>query len=119
MTEPQPKWFTGKSDLAEWEILAGTAASLRATGWFVTVTAQDRPTRRQLSGLPDLIAARDDHVLFVECKTARGKLNDAQKHWRQNIAPHEGPHLQRITVRHPAMIEEWLAVGQGAWREAQ
>jgi len=119
MTEPQLTWFTGKSDLAEWEILAGIAASLRGTGWFVTVTAQDKSTRRQLSGLPDLIAAKNDHVLFVECKTARGKLNDAQKHWRNCISQHEGPHLRYIVVRHPAMIDEWLAPGRGAWREEE
>ena len=119
MTEPNPTWFLGDSDLPEWQILAGTAASLRGTGWFVTVTAQDKSTRRQLSGLPDLIAAKDDCVLFVECKTKSGKLNDAQKHWRNCISLHQGPHLRHIVVRHPAMIDEWLVPGQGAWREAQ
>ena len=119
MTEPEPIWFIGESDLLEWEILAGTAARLRGTGWFVTITAQDKSTRRQLSGLPNLIAVKHDHVLFVECKTARGKLNDAQKHWRECIAQHKGPHLRHIVVRHPKMIEEWLAPGRGAWREEQ
>lgn len=116
MTEPQPTWFTGDSDLAEWQILAGTAASLRATGWFVTVTAQDKSTRRQLSGLPDMIAAKHDHVLLVECKTKSGKLRKSQQMFAAFIAEHTGKHLQYVVIRHPAMIEEWLAVGQGAWR---
>ncbi len=118
MTEPRPAWFIGDAGhLAESEIQRQVVEALEAAGWEVLVTSQDRATRAQSRGLPDLLCWKHDHTLYVECKKPRGRLSDSQKRFKARIVPHQGPHLRRITVRHPAMIEEWLAVGQGAWRE--
>jgi len=117
MTEPQPTWFIGNSDVSESNVQRQVVEALRVAGWEVLVTSQDRAMRWQSRGLVDVMAWKHDHTLLIECKTAKGKLNDAQKLFKTRLAPHEGPHLRRITVRHPAMIEGWLAVGRGAWRE--
>lgn len=117
MTESPPVWFIGSSPASESEIQRLVVEALRVAGWEVMVTSQDRAMRWQSRGLVDVIAWKHNHSLLIECKTAKGKLNDAQKRFKVRLAPHEGPHLRRITVRHPAMIDEWLAPGQGAWRE--
>ena len=119
MTEPEPAWFIGDSPASESDIQRQIVEALRVAGWEVMVTSQDRAMRWQSRGLVDVMAWMRDHTLLIECKTRTGKLNDAQKLFKSRLAPHEGPHLRRITVRHPAMVDEWLVPGQGTWREAQ
>ena len=118
MTEPRPAWFIGDAGhLAESEIQRQVVEALEAAGWEVLVTAQDRATRKQSRGLPDLLCWKHDHTLYVECKKTRGRLSESQCRFAYRITGHEGPHLRYIVIRHPAMIDEWLTVGQGAWRE--
>lgn len=41
----------------------------------------DHDSRRNEAGLPDLIAVRDDRVLFIELKTERGTMRQWQEVW--------------------------------------
>ena len=38
-------------------------------------------SRRSEPGFPDLVLARDDQLMFVELKSAKGKVTEAQEQW--------------------------------------
>jgi len=117
MTEPKPDWwFLGDSDASESDVQRQVVEALEAAGWEVLITSQDRSTRGQSRGLPDLLCWKHNHSLLIECKSVRGRLRGSQRRFKERIAPHEGPHLRYIVVKHVAMIEEWLAPGRGAWK---
>ena len=98
--------------LTESQIQSATVEALQRSGWEVTITSQDRPARGGLPGLPDVIAVRDDRVLFIECKTAKGRLLPSQRKWRDRHLPHLGDHVQYVVVRDPADVEAWLGWGR-------
>ena len=98
--------------LTESQIQSAAVDALKMSGWETTVTSQDKPARGGLLGLPDVIAVRDDHVLFIECKTAKGRLRQKQRKWHDRHAPHFGAHVQYIVVRDPADVEAWLGWGR-------
>lgn len=50
----------------------------RALGWLVY---HPYDSRRSQEGFPDLVLVRNKRLLFVELKSARGKVSDAQKKW--------------------------------------
>ena len=50
---------------------------LRLLGWSIL------PLFREGAGVPDLLVARGDRWSFIECKSARGRLNPAQVEFRQ------------------------------------
>lgn len=85
--------------MREADIQADIVEYLEAIGWFVTVTSQDRATRGQLAGLPDLIAVKHNHTLFVECKTQDGRLRESQHKWLQALGPHMGTHVLYTIAR--------------------
>ena len=93
MTEPKPEY-----DVKESDVLSGCRKLLRTSGWFVLSTSQDRATRKQMSGLTDLIAVRYNCTLFVEGKRPGGKLRHSQKRFRDRILPHTGPNLHYLVV---------------------
>ena len=116
MTESLPTWRI--AEMAESEIQAAAVKRLRDAGWFVFVTSQDKSTRRQLAGSPDVHAYRDDHALLIECKALRGKMRTSQTRFLADITPHCGPHLHYLVLRHPQQVDEWLEPDEGAWRYA-
>lgn len=93
MTEPKPSYYTREKD-----VQAACVEFLKAAGWEVFITSQDRATRRHLKGQSDLIAVRHDVTLFVECKRPGGKLRKSQEEFRDRILPHVGPHLHYWVV---------------------
>ena len=106
MTEPKPQW-----PATEAEVLREVDERLRAAGWFVVVTSQDKSTRRQMAGLPDRIAFRNGVTLLIEGKSPRGQLRKAQRAFAEAVRPHLGPHLHYEVVRHPAQIELYCEEG--------
>ena len=53
---------------------------LRRTGWRVWRVGQYNARRTQDAGVPDVIAAKDTHLVFIEFKRAHGGVqSDAQK----------------------------------------
>ena len=107
--EPRPVY-----DLSESDIQAQCVEALRAAGWFVTVTSQDRGTRQQLSGLPDLICVKQDRVLFVEVKAMRGRLRQSQRDFFLALQEHTGMHVDGFIVRCVEDLEPVLA-NWGNW----
>lgn len=55
---------------------------LRLTGWYVIRVQQGLGAHR---GLSDLICVKDGRTVFVECKTATGKLSEHQQAFREAI----------------------------------
>lgn len=111
------KHYLHGRDLSEREVQEGTKDKLEEAGWYVRSFSSDRRAHSQLEGWPDLAAFKDDHTLLLECKaTKRGSLRDKQKEFAKRLEAEEGPHLQRLTIRHPVQIEEWLVLGEGGWK---
>ena len=107
----------GCLDLSEREVQAGVVEKLEEAGWYVRSFSSDRRAHSQLEGWPDLVAFKFDHTLLLECKaTKRGSLRDKQKGFAARLEAHRGPHLQRLTIRHPIEIEPWLVPGEGGWK---
>lgn len=87
------------TDLSESAIVALQAEYLRAAGWFVVVFAQDKPTRRQYAGWPDIAGFKWDITLLVQSKTRRGRVRVSQERLFDNLLPHTGPHLWYVLAR--------------------
>lgn len=105
MTELKPTYRTSESEIQE-----ACVKLLESDGWFVCITSQDRATRRHVKGLPDLIAAKHDHTLYIECKAPGRKLRKSQEEFRDNILPHTGPHLQYWVIDDPAKLAQALTL---------
>jgi len=63
---------------------------LRAVGWFV-VRIQQGPLCHR--GMSDLICVKDGRVLFVDCKTAKGRLSTFQREFRDAIGAAGGKYI--------------------------
>jgi Holliday junction resolvase len=63
---------------------------LRVTGWYVIRIQQGIGCHR---GLSDLIAVKDGQTVFIECKTAKGKLSEHQEKFRAEIAVRGGRYV--------------------------
>ncbi len=90
----------------EWQ--AQVVKLAKAEGWHVYHTTD---SRRSEPGFPDLVLVRGVVLLFLECKTEKGKVKDTQQTWidalkkalivRADIArPHNWDDVQRaLTAR--------------------
>jgi len=102
MTEPKPEtqyfidgnWPPKQS---ESEIQAECVAALRRAGAFVVVTSQDRRTRKQLAGLPDVLVFWRGHTLLLEFKTFLGARRVSQLAFAASISEQLGSHLHYST----------------------
>jgi len=65
---------------------------LRTLGFSVWDLEQNRPTR-QTPGFPDLVALGLGRILFIEVKTRKGRLSDAQKVFRDECTQNGGEYL--------------------------
>lgn len=83
-------------------------AQLRAAGWFVVVTSQDKSTRAQLAGIPDRIAIRHGHCVFIEYKAPGGELRPSQVKFYAAIAPHLGDWLYYYVIDDPDLVPQWM-----------
>lgn len=63
---------------------------LRAFGWFV-VRIQQGPLCHR--GMSDLICIKEGRVVFVECKTAKGKLSTYQRDFRDAVGAAGGTYV--------------------------
>lgn len=57
-----------------WLVAHFRPAQTRAGKWVTPVAADG-------AGFPDLVLVHDEHVLFRELKTAKGRVSVAQMHW--------------------------------------
>jgi len=102
MTEYMPPYLTSES-----AIQAEIVKRLRASGWLVIVTSQDRRTRKQLKDIPDLICFRRGMTLLVECKTPTGKMKPGQIDFMSDLTEHIGPNLAYQVMRYPDDVNRW------------
>lgn len=72
---------TPLTDVTEREWQQQVVRLARTLGWTVW---HCHDARRTVPGLPDLILIRD-RVVFVELKTERGRLSDAQAEWQRRL----------------------------------
>jgi len=59
-------------------------------GWFVFYLLQGLGSFR---GVPDLIAIKDGHVLFIECKREKNRLSRDQEKFKDQIEKHGGIYI--------------------------
>jgi Holliday junction resolvase len=60
---------------------------LRLRGWLVF---RHQQSLGSLKGFPDLTALKDGVTIYVECKTATGKLSQHQENIRRDVEWHGG-----------------------------
>ena len=81
---------------------------LKALGFAVWDTEQNRPTR-VTAGLSDLIAMGHSLILFIECKTPKGRLTDAQHIFCQEVERNGGIY---VIWRSASDAWDWLVEQQ-------
>lgn len=84
--------LTLPSMMSEEQLLKAVIEEARWRKWKVH---HCRPARTQSgrwatpiqghAGFPDLVLARDNRILFVELKSARGGLSSAQREWAHHL----------------------------------
>lgn len=77
---------------------------LNIKGWFNFPILQGLGA---YPGIPDRIAIKNGIVLFIECKSEKGKLSDNQEVMMQDICVHRGHY---IVTRSYEDIENYLKV---------
>lgn len=81
----------------------------KALGWLVYHTYD---SRRSTAGFPDLVLARSEHVIFVEVKSEKGRLTQAQVEWLRALGIRDPLFEPGVYVWRPsdmAEIEKVLA----------
>ncbi len=75
-------------------------------GWLVYHT---HDSRRSAPGFPDLVMSRRGRVIFVEVKSQKGKVSDAQQCWLDSLS--RNPNLEVYVWRpmHFPTVESVLA----------
>jgi Holliday junction resolvase-like predicted endonuclease len=82
----------------ETDIRIGIRTFLRDLGWAVWDMEQNRPTR-QTPGFSDLVACGRGRILFIEVKTAKGKMTPAQAVFAAEIGHNGGTYLVWRSVK--------------------
>ena len=68
--------------MTEKQLQAAVMRMARLRGWLAYHTYD---SRRSEPGFPDLVMVRHSRLLFVELKSERGKLTEAQHGWRNAL----------------------------------
>ena len=63
-------------------ILSQVRQYLRTLGWYVIRIQQGMGAHR---GISDLIVVRGGRVIFLECKTAKGRQSEHQKNFQAEV----------------------------------
>jgi hypothetical protein len=85
----------------QWQ--AQVVALAKSLGWIAYHT---HDSRRSAAGFPDLVLAHPERgIIFVELKTANGKLSEAQTDWLMMLAVAVESGDTLVTVWRPADLE--------------
>lgn len=63
---------------------------LRMNGWMVTRIVQSALSE---PGIPDLVAIRGGHHVWIEVKAPKGRLSGHQERWLQDLEDHGGHYI--------------------------
>lgn len=78
--------------MTEDELLEAITQAATYLGWRWTHSRRsDLALQMGHSGFPDLVLARDGHVLFLELKTEAGIVSPDQRAWIDALAPEDYP----------------------------
>lgn len=81
---PKPR---GRKEQPETAIRRAIVEFLRLHGWKVARIVQSALSER---GIPDLVAIRGGQTVWIEVKTAKGRLSKYQERWLQDLEDHGG-----------------------------
>ncbi len=94
------------SKLSEEDLQQRITDRANALGWLVYHT---HDSRRSTSGFPDLVMSRSGRLLFVEVKTEKGKVSEAQQGWLDNLSQDLNREVYVWRPSHFVLIEKLLA----------
>ena len=67
---------------------AQCVSALKRMGWFARIISRpDRRTRTK-KGVPDIYAHKKGRVLWIECKSEKGKLKPEQEQFQRDCEEH-------------------------------
>ena len=103
--------------MSEKDLQRGVIEMAHLYGWMV---AHFRPAMNERgqwrtavagdgAGFPDLVLVGEPGVLFVELKSAKGRLSDAQKGWIAALEPHVDVMVWRPAEWQDGTIESYLS----------
>lgn len=79
----------------ETAVLRAVRDFLELGGWLVVRHHQTLGSHR---GFPDLTALKDGRTVYIEVKTARGRLSAAQLSFREAVVAHGGEYIVARSV---------------------
>jgi hypothetical protein len=85
----------------ETAILRAVREHLRLQGWF---TIRHQACLGAHPGLSDLTAVRDGITIYVEAKTATGRLSEAQERFRRDVEAHGATYIVARSVEDIAAV---------------
>ena len=68
---------------------------LQLHGWKVTRIVQSALSEK---GIPDLVAIREGHHVWIEVKAPKGRLSEDQERWLQDLENHGGHYIVARSV---------------------
>lgn len=75
--------------MTEDQLLTAVTDALTLYHWkWVHFRRSDKAQMMGSAGFPDICAARKGRILFLELKSDRGKLSDAQWQWADALVPY-------------------------------
>ena len=77
-------------------------AYLQTLGWLVVYHMQGPLSYK---GFPDLTAVKDGRTVYIEVKTAKGKLSANQKQFQKDLTEHGGEYVVARCIEDVATIE--------------
>ena len=86
----QDKRLSEKLKISENEIKKLTKDYLNIRGWYHFHILQGMGA---FKGIPDIIAIKGGRVLFIECKTIKGRQSDHQIEFQRNIEYQGGEYV--------------------------
>ena len=91
--------------MTEKQFQAQVVELAQTLGWLVYHTYD---SRRSAPGFPDLVMVRNDHLIFAELKSAKGKLTPEQGQWldalqevQASMGGYEGYDLLKVETWRP------------------
>lgn len=99
----------GRKEQPETAIRRAITDFLRLHGWKVARIVQSALSER---GIPDLVAIRGGKTVWIEVKTARGRLSTYQQTWLQDLEEHGGVWIVARSVENVEHLGLWRS-GEG------
>jgi hypothetical protein len=94
--------------VSERNLQEAIVARLRWHGWLVRELSQPQAVRRELIGIPDVVAFKDGCTLLIECKRPRGRMRASQTMFADELRPHLRTTLAYVVASDVDVFARWL-----------